>query len=93
MNLVVSQALATGLPVIATDHSGLPEQVIDGVNGLLAAENDPAALAEKILWMLEHSGSWPEFGRAGRGHVAANYEAQKRIEQQLADYRRLIAQS
>lgn len=93
MNVVVSQALATGLPVVVTAHSGLPEQVLDGVNGLVAPENDPAALAEKILCMLGHPENWPNFGRAGRAHVRANYDATKLIDRQLEDYQRLSARS
>lgn len=91
MNVVVSQALATGLPVVATAHSGLPEQVHDGVNGVVAPENNPAALAEKILWMIEHPELWPELGHAGRAHVQEHYNAKNLIDRQLADYRRLSA--
>lgn len=45
MPVVVMEAMACGLPVIGTDHSGIPEIVRDGVNGLIVAERDPAALA------------------------------------------------
>lgn len=92
MNVVISQALATGAPVIATNHSGLPEQVIDGQCGLIARAADPENLAEKIHWLLEHPEVWPEFGRAGRVHVEAKYDSAKRIKQQLEDYHRLIAE-
>ena len=54
MNTVVSQALAVGVPVITTRHSGLPEQVIDGTNGFLVAEGDYVALAERILTIADH---------------------------------------
>jgi colanic acid/amylovoran biosynthesis glycosyltransferase len=91
MNVVVSQALATGAPVLATNHSGLPEQVIDGRCGVIAREGDPADLAEKLRWLLEHPERWPEFGRAGRAHVAANYDSARLITEQLEDYHRLIA--
>jgi len=45
---MVSDALALGLPVIATRHGGLPEQVIDGENGFVVDEGDYQALAERI---------------------------------------------
>lgn len=89
MNLVVSQALASGLPVVATAHSGLREQVIDGVTGAIAPENNPSALAEKILALLDRPATWPALGRAGRAHIDAHYNAQKLIDRQLEDYRRL----
>lgn len=89
MNVIVSQALATGLPVVATAHSGLPEQVLDGKCGVIAPENNPAALAERLRWMIEHPDRWPEQGRAGRAHVMAKYDGKRLMDQQLADYLRL----
>jgi colanic acid/amylovoran biosynthesis glycosyltransferase len=65
MPVVVIEAMACGLPVIGTDHSGIPEIVRDGVNGLIVAERDPAALAVAMERMadplLRHS-----FGRRSR---------------------------
>ena len=43
------EAMATGLPVFATRHGGIPEAVESGVNGVLVAEKDHAALAEALL--------------------------------------------
>lgn len=45
----VLEALAAGLPIIATDISGINEMVEDGVNGFLVPVGDPRQLAEKIL--------------------------------------------
>lgn len=93
MNVSVSQAMACGLPVITTSHSGLPEQVRDGVNGFVAAEASPQDLAEKILAMLEHPERWTEFGRAGRQIVEEKYNAQQRIDRQIAVYQDLSKKS
>ena len=90
MNVVVSQALATGLPVVVTKHSGLPEQVLESINGFVTPENDPAALAAKIICLMENPQSWPRLSRAGRTHVKANYDSKVLMDRQLADYRRLI---
>ena len=89
MNTVVSQALATGLPTLVTAHSGLPEQVLDGRNGAVAPEADPAALAERLLWLLENAERWPEFSRFGRAHVLAHYDEKRLIDRQVEDYLRL----
>jgi colanic acid/amylovoran biosynthesis glycosyltransferase len=46
---VIMEAMALGVPVLATRHAGIPEVVSDGVTGLLVPEADPAALAQAIL--------------------------------------------
>jgi len=43
------EALALGLPIVATAVGGIPHAVRDGVEGLLVAAEDPAALADGIL--------------------------------------------
>ena len=91
MNLVVTQALATGLPVITTRHSGLPEQVVDGANGFVVPEGDYRALAEAILRVAEHPELLEVFGRAGRKHVEERYNAMRTIEAQIEAYEDLAA--
>ena len=89
MNVVVSQALALGLPVIATRHSGLPEQVIDGVDGYLVDEGDYVALAERILLLAEGPDLVVTFGAAGRKHVEGRYDVASLLDAQLVTYREL----
>ena len=91
MNTVVSQALATGLPVVTTRHSGLPEQVIDGQNGFLVDEGDYLALAERLLAIAENPEALPAMSERGREHVARNYDAATLIEQQIQAYERVAA--
>ncbi len=86
MNTIISQALATGMPVIATRHSGLPDQIIDGRNGFLVDEGDYEALAERILYFMEHGEIWPQFGSFGRLHVQDNYGADRLIDSQIQYY-------
>lgn len=92
MNVVVSQALATGLPVIATRHSGLPEQVIDGENGFLVDEGDPEALAERLVALSKDPGLLARFSAAGRDHVREHYNAATLIQRQVDMYVELVAQ-
>jgi len=47
--VVLSEAMATGLPVIGTRHSGIPEAVRDGENGRVVPERDIAALASALV--------------------------------------------
>ena len=90
MNTVISQALATGLPVITTTHSGLPDQVIDGHNGYLVNEGDYEALAEKILYFIDHPELWGRMSLNCRSHVQENYNSEKLIDAQIQYYNKVI---
>jgi len=46
---VVIEAMAAGLPIVATDWAGLPEMVQDGVNGFIVPIAHPEAIADRIL--------------------------------------------
>ena len=83
--------MATGLPVVTTKHSGLPEQVLDGRNGAVVPERDPDALAERILFLMEHPELWPEFGRFARAHAKENYDSRRIIPRQIRYYTDLIS--
>lgn len=86
MNVIISQALATGLPVITTRHSGLPEQVQDGKSGFLVKEGDYEELASKIIFLIEHPELWIEMGKNGRGHILKNYNLDTIIDRQVSIY-------
>ncbi|MBA3685798.1 MAG: glycosyltransferase [Planctomycetes bacterium] len=74
----IKEAMASGVPVVATRHSGTPELIEDGVCGLLADEGDIAALADACVRML---------GDNALAHACA-VEARRRVEQ-MFDERRL----
>jgi colanic acid/amylovoran biosynthesis glycosyltransferase len=82
--LVLQEAQAMGLPVLATLQGGFPEGVIDGVSGLLVPERDVDALAEKLEYLIDHPERWPEMGRAGRKFVEEKYDI-TRLNRQLVD--------
>lgn len=80
----ILEAMAEGLPVVATDVGGTAEIVADGQNGLLVPPNEPSFLAAKIKELLESPSLREEYGSAalrvvsGRfdvGRVAAQYES------------------
>ena len=66
-NLPVSilEAMAAGLPVVATRVGGIPEQVEDGTTGYLVAPDDVDALAEAIDKLASEPARRERFGRAG----------------------------
>ncbi|MBB3595710.1 colanic acid/amylovoran biosynthesis glycosyltransferase [Rhizobium sp. BK529] len=69
----IMEAMAMGLPVISTHHSGIPELVADGSSGILVGERDVGALSAAM----EKLGSQPELllamGKAGRAIIEREY--------------------
>lgn len=71
---VLKEAMATGLPVISTRHSGIPELVQDGVSGFLVPERDVDGLVSKCEYLISHPQRCAEMGRLGRKFVEKNFE-------------------
>ena len=80
------EAMATGLPVVATLHGGIPEAVRDGVTGVLVAERDREGLAAALLGMAEEEGRWRAMGAAAAADMAANFEATAQVAKLEACY-------
>jgi phosphatidylinositol alpha-mannosyltransferase len=64
--VVLAEAMAAGLPVVASDIPGYEEVVRDGVDGLLVPPGDPRALAEAAARVLEDDGFAAKLAAAGR---------------------------
>jgi spore coat protein SA len=81
--LVVLEASASGLPIITTEMGGIPEFVVDGVNGLLMTRHDAAAeLADKICNLLADTAQRRRLGEQGRSRVLEHFSWEK-IAQRL----------
>jgi glycosyltransferase involved in cell wall biosynthesis len=74
------EAMATGLPVVATLHGGIPEAVTSGSDGLLVHEKSPEELANAMLTLMNDPG---ELGRMSR-NAAASVRASFGSEAQIA---------
>ncbi len=66
---VINEAMASECAVIASDVSGIPEQVTEGRNGFLVPPADPVALAQKIAYLLENENAIGVMGRNGRNKI------------------------
>ncbi len=86
----VLDALALGLPVVATTAGGIPEMIEDGVHGRLVPPRDPDALAAAILELLAQPERARALGQAGRARVLAEFTAERMVEKTLAEYGRLV---
>jgi glycosyltransferase involved in cell wall biosynthesis len=79
------EAMAAGLPVVATDFGGAGEQVIDGVTGRLVPPRDAAALAAALVDLAHAPGRRGACGAAGRARAEALFD----LRRMVADYRRV----
>lgn len=71
MPLALGEAMAAGLPVVATAVSGTPEMVKDGENGLLVPPRDPVALAEALRRLVTDEELARRLGAEARGWAAS----------------------
>jgi glycosyltransferase involved in cell wall biosynthesis len=67
------EAMAAGVPVVATCSGAIPELVRDKQTGFLVGKNDPRALAKRILKLLQDDNLRAEMGRAARSWVHENF--------------------
>jgi glycosyltransferase involved in cell wall biosynthesis len=86
MPLAILEAMAAGLPVVATAVSGNPEAVEDGVTGLLVPPESATALADALLALLADPERRRRMGEAGRRRVAERFS----IERVAAQYLELL---
>jgi glycosyltransferase involved in cell wall biosynthesis len=77
---VVFEAMAAGLPVIASAVSGIPDIVQDNVTGFLVSPGDEAALAERIRWALEHPEAARQMGLRGRNFAKRFFSTAAYVE-------------
>ena len=71
---VVLEAMASGLPVVASDVAGIPEAVVDGVTGFLVAPSDPAAVADRVGRLVDDSVLSGRLGAAGRARILGRFD-------------------
>jgi glycosyltransferase involved in cell wall biosynthesis len=87
---VLPQAMATGLPIVATAIDGNAEAVTSGENGLLVPLEDPSALAGAILELLRDPSRAARMGQVGRAR-AGEFGARKMADEITELYTRLLA--
>ena len=80
------EAMATGLPVVATLHGGIPEAVQDGVSGFLVPERDPQALAAALKRLVLSPGLLRQMGMQASQSVHAEFEHSRAVAKLEACY-------
>ena len=87
------EAMASGLPVAATTHGGIPEAVEHGVSGLLTPERDAAALAQSLLTLASEPVRYAAMSTAARERVASAFDLAAQTMLLEGFYREAIAAS
>jgi glycosyltransferase involved in cell wall biosynthesis len=82
---VILEAMAMGLPVVSTRHSGIPEAVEDGRTGLLVPPGDPPAIATAIAQLLEDGSLRERLGSRGRVRVTEVFDIDVNARALLAE--------
>lgn len=84
--LTLVEALACGVPVIASRLGAMSEIIDDGRTGLHFCAGDPTDLGEKVLWACSHPLEMEEMSRAARAEFLAKYTADKNFDQLMEIY-------
>jgi glycosyltransferase involved in cell wall biosynthesis len=85
LSLSLLEAMARGLPVVATRVGGTPEVVVDGTSGLLVPPGDVAALAAAILRIWRDAGFAMALARSARARIERDFD----IDRAVAEYEAL----
>ena len=84
------EAMATGLPVFATEHGGIPEAIENRVSGVLVPERDQEALARALLRAAEDPAFLSHIARSGAEVVQKNFDLQRQAQRLEDSYLRTM---
>lgn len=78
--VAVLEASAAGLPVISTNHAGIPDVIINGETGFLVEEHDVDAMAEKMILLLKDKELAKQLGSRGKDRIKADFSLQRYLD-------------
>jgi glycosyltransferase involved in cell wall biosynthesis len=84
---VLLEAMASGVPVVSTPVSGIPELIESGVNGLLVSPRDARSLADAIERLLASRELSEGLARAARTKLESSFSLEASAEQLLTVFR------
>jgi glycosyltransferase involved in cell wall biosynthesis len=89
----VMEAMAAGIPVVASNVGGVPELVRDGEHGRLVPAQDPQALADAMTWLVEHPEERARLGRNAQVRMRTEFSSQTLVQRTQALYRQALGTS
>ncbi len=84
---VVLEAMASGVPVVATDCGGVSEALTDGVEGFIVPRRDPDAMAAALIRLWHEPELRKRMGEAGRRTVTSRFTLERHLDEFHALYR------
>ena len=87
----ILEAMACGLPVVASDVGGIGEQVVNGLTGLLVESVNPDSLAQAILLLLEDPSLRQKMGAAGLERVQEYFTLERQAKQYQEWYEEIMS--
>lgn len=90
---VLAEAMAAGLPIVASYVGGVPEMVHDNINGKLVAPADPKMLEAACLALLKDTESLHQMGKAGRKIVEEKFNIKTQVQHLQNLYVQLISKN
>ena len=91
--LVAAEAMACGVPVIASNNSSLPEIIEHEVNGLLCPSQDINAFVDAIRKLANNRQMYLDMTQAARQHIQQEFYVDKMVEQYIRTYREVLSTS
>jgi L-malate glycosyltransferase len=79
LSSAILEAMASSLPIVASDVGGIPELIKNGENGLLAAPGDSAALAKALQWLADNPEDALRMGHRNRTRVEESFAMEIKI--------------
>lgn len=86
----IIEMAASGMPVVSTTHCDIPEIIVDGETGLLAAERDVSGLVAHLSWLVEHPDDWDRLAAAARRHIEVEFDFAVQGRRLAELYRELV---
>jgi glycosyltransferase involved in cell wall biosynthesis len=86
----ILEAMRAGLPTIATNVNGIPEQVIHEKTGLLVPHQNPIALAAAIEYLLDRPQLREEMGRAAQVELVSHFNVEQMVRQTNSIYHAIL---
>jgi glycosyltransferase involved in cell wall biosynthesis len=87
----ILEAMASGLPVVASRVGGIPEEVVDGHTGLLVERQDPDALAEALRRLCADGAATRAMGAAGLARARTTFSLERMVDRYDALFRSLLS--